>query len=77
MTPLIPRKVHSFRNYNGGAGVGVYRGGILRKTRNATWLQRAIQRSTGALAIVFRPHGVREVNLSSERSAASSGSKSL
>ena len=42
-----------------------------------TWLQRAIQRSTGALAIVFRPHGVREVNLSSERSAASSGSKSL
>jgi hypothetical protein len=22
-----------------------------------TWLQRAIQRSTGALAIVFRPHG--------------------
>jgi hypothetical protein len=35
MTPLIPRKVHSFRNYNGGAGVGVYRGGISRKTRIA------------------------------------------
>ena len=35
MTPLIPRKVHSFRNYNGGAGMGVYRGGMLRKTRIA------------------------------------------